>query len=732
MKNILFIVLGSILLFVAATTKSNANTNALVRPCILVNAINPTAGNPDYYYKCTTTFVQLSVKNCGTAGNSVDPNLFTYSWVNTTSGSFTYTSPTVNTSEMGRWVVTISYTDISSGITYNDKDTLDLFNYTDIPIAINNSNAAYAHCPYEILNFTATSNSNIISNSYKWYINPTNTKDTNVAISSSGAATWSTVIPTIKYVVVSATDINGCKTLDNIFAPLLPTPIAPNIGATKIKCPGKNITLTAAFQTNNTYSWDGGPFTSTNTFTTSVPGKHWVTVQRGLGCKVADTTFISEYTLPSINIGNDTSLCYLESGQLSAAVSGTPSYTYSWSPASYFNNAAIGNPIISITPITTVNITLTVTDGNTCTNTASKNVTHLAQGSNPYLNPSAADLIICDGTTKFFDTNVSATYATTYTYAWTPTTFLSDPTIKKPIVDLNGTGTSNITYSLKVTDFKGCYTIITPSATLVPAVTTNVGFADSSVCINGIITLLSSATGGTPALTYSWTPTTGLTNPNSANTSLSVSQNQLYTITVSDTKGCSDTKTVDIKSVNVKISLTATDTTGYNTEALILTPDVNSATYTYIWINNTAGDITVGTGKSLGVTTSGEYTITGKDPISQCYATDKINVIIREGNPRAVYIPNVLNPNSSNDENNRVKVYGIAVLEDDFAFRIYNKWGQLIYETNSFTDANKKGWTGAYKGDGVEQNQSVYTYSLHGHFFDGEEFNKTGSITLMK
>ncbi len=52
------------------------------------------------------------------------------------------------------------------------------------------------------------------------------------------------------------------------------------------------------------------------------------------------------------------------------------------------------------------------------------------------------------------------------------------------------------------------------------------------------INLSSTATGGTPGYTYSWSPATGLNNPNIANPVASPTVTTIYVLTVTDSKGC--------------------------------------------------------------------------------------------------------------------------------------------------------------------------------------------------
>ena len=54
------------------------------------------------------------------------------------------------------------------------------------------------------------------------------------------------------------------------------------------------------------------------------------------------------------------------------------------------------------------------------------------------------------------------------------------------------------------------------------------------------------ASGGTPLYTYSWMPTTGLDNASIANPTASPAVNTTYTVTVTDSKGCTDSDDVTV------------------------------------------------------------------------------------------------------------------------------------------------------------------------------------------
>lgn len=88
-----------------------------------------------------------------------------------------------------------------------------------------------------------------------------------------------------------------------------------------------------------------------------------------------------------------------------------------------------------------------------------------------------------------------------------------------------------------------------------------------------------------------------------------------------------------------------------------------------------------------------------------------------------VAIPNAFTPNGDG-VNDKVYVRGYAI--DKMLFRIYNRWGQLVYES---TDRNQ-GWDGKYKG--VLQPMDAYIYTLEIEYTDGSKATKKGDITLLR
>jgi gliding motility-associated-like protein len=74
--------------------------------------------------------------------------------------------------------------------------------------------------------------------------------------------------------------------------------------------------------------------------------------------------------------------------------------------------------------------------------------------------------------------------------------------------------------------------------------------------------------------------------------------------------------------------------------------------------------------------------------------------------------------------NDRAMVYGFGVVK--MTFRIYNRWGQLMFESSD----PRQGWDGMFKGK--PQPMEAYAYTLDADLINGERVKRGGSITLVR
>ncbi len=88
-----------------------------------------------------------------------------------------------------------------------------------------------------------------------------------------------------------------------------------------------------------------------------------------------------------------------------------------------------------------------------------------------------------------------------------------------------------------------------------------------------------------------------------------------------------------------------------------------------------------------------------------------------------IYFPNAFKPGS---ELNRVFKPVFRFLGGTgYLFQVYNRWGQLIYETRDVS----AGWDGTYKGNYVEQGTYIYKFQYMDGF--GNAVNRQGTVTVI-
>lgn len=126
---------------------------------------------------------------------------------------------------------------------------------------------------------------------------------------------------------------------------------------------------------------------------------------------------------------------------------------------------------------------------------------------------------------------------------------------------------------------------------------------------------------------------------------------------------------------------------------------------------------------------STDYTLTRTDTSTSCSVTDEYEIIVST----EVYanVPNAFTPNNDG-LNDVLKVEYSAGVGAEFNFRIFNRWGKLLFQSN---DINK-GWDGR-DPSGILQEMDGYSYLLEYNYIDPlsqelKNIKKTGTIILFR
>lgn len=97
-----------------------------------------------------------------------------------------------------------------------------------------------------------------------------------------------------------------------------------------------------------------------------------------------------------------------------------------------------------------------------------------------------------------------------------------------------------------------------------------------------------------------------------------------------------------------------------------------------------------------------------------------------------VYVPNAFAPASANSDENVFKIYGTNLAAESLRLTIYNRWGNVVFGSQSFDQITGSGWDGRNQNTRDEAVPGVYTYRLEGAFKTGKTFRKNGTVTLIR
>jgi hypothetical protein len=431
---------------------------------------------------------------------------------------------------------------------------------TIAPVSISASSAT-SFCQGGSVTLTAPAGLN-----YNW----TNSQTTqSITVSTSGAY------------ALAVSNAAGCFTTSStVQVTVNPAPTVAISSASTTICQGTTLVLNAPSNAAS-YVWSNGA--TTQSVVIASAGTYTLTITDANGCSASTNTTIVNGINPqaAVSAGGATTFC--QGGNVVLNAAGGTSFLW--------NNGATTQNITVTTP---GNYSVLVTNAAGCSATSNSMFVNVLQ--------SPTSTITAYGPTTFCQGG-SVTLATTgaASYAW------SNSATSQSIVP-----TTSGTYSVVVTGANGCTATSNainvtvnpiPTAVITPSGAT-------TFCEGSSVNLV--ASGG---VSYAW-------NNGSTATTLAATTGGVYTVTVTNAGGCTDTETltVTVNEVPSDFIVTSGSTTFCQGGEVSLTAQAGNS---YVWSNNA-------TTQSIAVTTAGTYSVSILSPNGCSVTSNAITVDVNQ------------------------------------------------------------------------------------------------------
>jgi hypothetical protein len=346
---------------------------------------------------------------------------------------------------------------------------------------------------------------------------------------SGGSATTNTLLvsPTINTTYTVTGTIGGCINSATAVVTVSPNPAVSITPTSTIICLGGSTTLTAGGATSYVWSSNAGSV-NTNSVGLTPTATDTYTVTGTTGVCVTTATAVITINPSSFTIAvtpNTSTICLGSDVFLTA--SGATSYT--WAPLGGLALSSPNYDYAQAFPSVSTVYTVTSSDGSGCiaTTTVSINVNSVS------LNVTPSTSVICLGGSVSFMASGSVV-----SYNWSPTTYLSNPTIANPSASPLVT-TNYVVYG---TDANGCTANQMVTVTVNPSLVANAG-SDIAV-IGGQPAVLNGGPLG--AVSYVWNPG----NLSGQMQNISPTTTTTYTLSITDSYNCTSSDQVTISVVD--------------------------------------------------------------------------------------------------------------------------------------------------------------------------------------
>lgn len=424
---------------------------------------------------------------------------------------------------------------------------------------------------------------------------------------------------------------------------------------------------------------------------------------RAAGC--ATTNTVTFFVLPnSITVTPpDTAICL--GNRVQAIGTGDIHFRYQWLPTAGIAVSNVLNALIR--PDTTTTYVVYANFGRCPVMT---DTIKLDVQPNPAVYV-GGNKFLCDHDSLHMRAAVSPSWYPNYRYSWTPVANLDLSTSATVVF----TGHATTKLYVEVSTPFGCKGYDSSLVTVIPGdfITT---MPDLSFCPGDTMTL--SAVSTVPGVTYRWLPSYYISDSNTANTLIKPVANQVYTLIGTVAAGCTDTinfNTTVHPAAVVQIPDSITLYPGESSRIVTLSNAMNFNWFPVVGLNNPYVADPVASPEI-----STRYYVEVQTDRG-CKAKDSVDVVYNTES--TIAMPNAFSPGSGVNNEFKPNLRGLASLN---YFRIYNRWGNLLFETKN----PSIGWDGSFNG--AQQPMGVYIYEIQAVMNTGKLVNKVGNITLLR
>lgn len=645
-----------------------------------------------------------------------------YSWVPYSGGGFNGSAPlgsniSINPTTgllsgiapaAGIYVVTVCVNEIRNGVTIATQRKDLQIKVGDCDRATATLNPQYISCDGFTLTFSNNTPSALI-NTYNWSFGDPASGANNISTLATPTHTFSdTGVYTIKLV----TNLNQpCSDSATAIVKVYPGffPGFTTAGICYLNPVQFIDTTRTVYGTVNSWSWNFGDLTTLAdtshqqhpSWQYPGPGPKTINfiVTSSKGCIDTVTQVLDLLDKPPLSVAfNDTLICITDNVQLQAIGTGN----FSWTPLVNIVNANTATPTVTPSVTTTYQVEL---ESSGCRNYDTVRVRVVDR----VTLSARADTTSCQG-----DPVQLSLITDGLQYIWSPAATLSNPTVINPIATPTVTTTYQVIArigSCTATDDLTVFVVPYPFVTLAP---------DTTICYNTPAQLYGTFRG----TSFTWTPANSLNNPNIINPVATPPRTTNYILSVFDTLGCPkpgrDSMLVTVLPKIIPFA-------GRDTAVIIGQPLQFNAEggVSYLWTPSTGlSNPTIA--NPIGIYDGSFDNIRYRVDVfnaAGCSDSAFVNVKIFKTAP-SIFVPTAFTPNNDG-LNDVIRPIAVGMREIKY-FRIYNRWGQMVFNTTT----NGQGWDGRINGS--PQATNVFVWMVSATDYLGNPYFRKGTVTLIR